>query len=190
MDVQRSEDHKVGPNWITGKPERVLVHKWRASEQAILAGAGTIRTDDPGLNVREWKGINPLRIILSNSGLIEKESAINETNETIIVFTHNMDADIANAIKVKLKDNVASSLQVVEYLYGTGIQSLFIEGGAKVLNHFISTGLWDEARIFTGESRFNAGINAPVISGTLFSRTVFSGSILEIYLNNMEVRKY
>jgi len=59
---------------------------------------------------------------------------------------------------------------------------LFIEGGAEVLNHFISTGLWDEARIFRGEDYFRDGVKAPLINGILSSRTVFSGSSLEIYL--------
>jgi diaminohydroxyphosphoribosylaminopyrimidine deaminase/5-amino-6-(5-phosphoribosylamino)uracil reductase len=183
IDIQRSEGHKAGPNWITGKPERVLVHKWRASEQAILVGAGTVRADDPGLNVREWKGNNPVRIILSSSGLFRKESAVNDIPDTTFVFTNNMNADIANAIKVKLNDNIPSSFQIIEYLYSIGIQSLLIEGGAKVLNHFFSTGLWDEARIFTGKNYFNGGINAPLIHGSLLSRTTFSSSILEIYLN-------
>jgi diaminohydroxyphosphoribosylaminopyrimidine deaminase / 5-amino-6-(5-phosphoribosylamino)uracil reductase len=186
IDIQRSEDYTVGPNWITGKPERVLVHKWRASEQAILAGAGTVRADNPKLNVREWKGINPVRIILSSSGIINKDSFVNVTDDTIIVFTQNMEADFSNAIKVKLRDNSDTSSQVVEYLYKTGIQSLLIEGGSKVLNHFISNGLWDEARIFTGKSFFNGGIKAPLINGSLLSRTVFSGSILETYLNNFK----
>jgi diaminohydroxyphosphoribosylaminopyrimidine deaminase/5-amino-6-(5-phosphoribosylamino)uracil reductase len=53
IDIQRSEDHKTGPNWITGKPEKVLVHKWRASEQAILVGAGTVNADDPKLDVQD-----------------------------------------------------------------------------------------------------------------------------------------
>jgi diaminohydroxyphosphoribosylaminopyrimidine deaminase/5-amino-6-(5-phosphoribosylamino)uracil reductase len=61
--LKDQKDHSTEPNWITGKPERVLVHKWRASEQAILVGAGTVRADNPRLNVREWKGgsdeINP-----------------------------------------------------------------------------------------------------------------------------------
>ena len=61
---------KQNQHWISGKPERVLVHKWRSSEQAILVGAGTIRADNPKLNVREWKGINPIRIILSGSGIL------------------------------------------------------------------------------------------------------------------------
>ena len=67
------EDHITGPNWISGKPERVLVHKWRASEQAILIGAGTLRADKPKLNVREWKGPDPLKLILSSSGLVNKD---------------------------------------------------------------------------------------------------------------------
>ncbi|MCX6322479.1 MAG: bifunctional diaminohydroxyphosphoribosylaminopyrimidine deaminase/5-amino-6-(5-phosphoribosylamino)uracil reductase RibD [Bacteroidia bacterium] len=184
LDISRSEDHKTEPTWITGKPERVLVHKWRASEQAILVGAGTVRADDPSLNVREWKGTHPLRIILSSSGSLNKESIVNETNSTVVVFTHNMNANIAKAVKVKLNDNVPSALQIAEYLFSAGIQSLLIEGGAKVLNHFISNGLWDEARVFTGENYFKGGVKAPLIHGTLLSRTIFSGSSLEIYLRD------
>ncbi|MDP3001737.1 MAG: bifunctional diaminohydroxyphosphoribosylaminopyrimidine deaminase/5-amino-6-(5-phosphoribosylamino)uracil reductase RibD [Bacteroidales bacterium] len=184
LDISRSEDHKTEPTWITGKPERVLVHKWRASEQAILVGAGTVRADDPRLNVREWKGTHPLRIILSSSGSLNKESVVNETDGKVIVFTHNMNANIAKAIKVRLDDNVPSSLQIAGYLFSAGIQSLLIEGGAKVLNHFISNGLWDEARVFTGGNYFKGGVKAPLIHGTLLSRTIFSGSSLEIYLRD------
>jgi diaminohydroxyphosphoribosylaminopyrimidine deaminase / 5-amino-6-(5-phosphoribosylamino)uracil reductase len=181
LDIIRSEDHKAEPTWITGKPERVLVHKWRASEQAILVGAGTVRADDPKLNVREWIGPDPVKLILSSSGSLGNESALNETNGTVVVFTHNMDASTRPGTRVKLNRNVSSSRQIAGYLFNSGIQSLFIEGGAQVLDHFISTGLWDEARIFTGENYFKAGVNAPVINGTLLSRTHFSGSSLEIY---------
>jgi len=184
LDISRSEDHKIEPTWITGKPERVLVHKWRASEQAILAGAGTVRADNPRLNVREWKGTQPLRIILSSSGSLNKESIVNETDGQVIVFTHNMDANIGKAVKVKLNDNVPSALQIAGYLFSAGIQSLLIEGGAKVLNHFISNGFWDEARVFTGGDFFKGGVKAPLINGTLLSRTIFSGSSLEIYLKD------
>src|SRR5450759_715309 len=189
LDILRSENHKTEPTWITGKPERVLVHKWRASEQAILVGAGTVRADDPRLNVREWKGTHPVRMILSSTGSLNKELAVNETNGTVVVFTHNMNANIANAVKVKLNDNVPSSLQISGYLFSSGIQSLLIEGGAQVLNHFISTGLWDEARVFTGEDHFKGGVKAPLIKGRLLSRTVFSGSSLEIYLRDWNMRR-
>ncbi|HEX7494835.1 MAG TPA: dihydrofolate reductase family protein, partial [Bacteroidales bacterium] len=184
LDILRSEDHKAEPTWITGKPERVLVHKWRASEQAILVGAGTIRADDPSLNVREWKGNNPLKLILSGSGSINKGSVFDDTDGKVVLFTHNNDADIPDVAMVKLRENEPSSFQIAEYLYSSGIQSLLIEGGAEVLNHFITTGLWDEARIFTGKVFFKQGVRAPLIKGIQSSKTYFSGSCLEIYLKN------
>jgi len=183
LDFIRSEDQKTGPNWITGKPERVLVHKWRACEQSILVGAGTVRVDNPRINVREWKGLDPFKIILSSTGSVNKKSALFESNSKVVIFTNDMDMDYENAVTVKLNNSLPSSFQVAEYLYHEGIQSLFIEGGAKVLNHFISTGLWDEARIFTGMSHFNGGVKAPSIEGVLSNRMVFNGSSLETYLN-------
>ena len=61
-----------------------------------------------------------------------------------------MNADIPGSEKVELNNDEPAALQIVSYLYRAGIQSLLIEGGAKVLSHFISNGLWDEARIFRG----------------------------------------
>ena len=52
-------------------------------------------------------------------------------------------------------------------LYLQDIQSIIIEGGANTLTQFIEAGLWDEARIFTGEAVFNRGIEAPKITGIL-----------------------
>jgi diaminohydroxyphosphoribosylaminopyrimidine deaminase/5-amino-6-(5-phosphoribosylamino)uracil reductase len=37
LDISRSEDHKIEPTWITGKSERVLVHKWRHLNRQFLS---------------------------------------------------------------------------------------------------------------------------------------------------------
>ena len=183
IDINRSSNHKTGPNWITGKTERVLVHKWRASEQAILVGAGTLRTDNPSLNVRYWKGNDPIKIILSSSGDINGEFAINETNGTVILFTDSTIRETSCKRMVRLNENVPSSFQVSDYLYNEGIQSLMIEGGEKVLNHFISTDMWDEARIFKGEQFFKEGVKAPVLNGILTEGSIFNTSSMEVYMN-------
>jgi diaminohydroxyphosphoribosylaminopyrimidine deaminase/5-amino-6-(5-phosphoribosylamino)uracil reductase len=183
LDINRSPDHSSEPNWITGKPERVLVHKWRASEQAILIGARTVRIDNPLLNVREWGGADPLKLVLSSSGSVRAESALFNSNDRVLIFSHNPDTIRADAERVKLDDTRPSALQVAEYLFNAGIQSLFIEGGAEVLIHFILAGMWDEARIFTGKEFFKEGVKAPVLPGRFLSRKEFSGSILETYLN-------
>ena len=181
IDIARDNNGGSEPNWITGKPERILVHRWRAAEQAILAGAGTIRADNPGLNVREWKGNNPVRLILSGSGILPHDLTVYKSIGSNIIFTYNpAKAVMHNALVVNLSRHVSAAEQISDYLFRWGIQSLFIEGGAMVLAHFINSGYWDEARIFRGPKEFKGGIKAPEIRGKLFSRTSFSQSSLEI----------
>ncbi len=54
---------------------------------------------------------------------------------------------------------------ILYQLYLQDIQSLIIEGGATTLTNFIEAGLWDEARIFTGNINLTEGIKAPNIKG-------------------------
>jgi diaminohydroxyphosphoribosylaminopyrimidine deaminase/5-amino-6-(5-phosphoribosylamino)uracil reductase len=183
IDIMRSDNHRIEPTWITGKPERSLVHKWRTEEESILTGAGTVRTDDPRLNVRDWKGRDPLRLILSSSGNIDKGSAMLKDGNETLMFTDNPDAAIPGVRAIQLDNNIPACMNIAQFLYNSGIQSLLIEGGADVLSHFISNGFWDEARIFSGNQYFESGISAPVLNGKLLSKTEFSSSILEVYLN-------
>jgi diaminohydroxyphosphoribosylaminopyrimidine deaminase / 5-amino-6-(5-phosphoribosylamino)uracil reductase len=184
IDIVRNKNYKIEPYWITGKPERVLVHKWRAAEQSILVGANTIRCDNPRLNVREWKGNEPVKLVLSSSGDLQGKFAVCETNGTVIVFTHRDKINVAKAVIVKLNNKENAAGQITEYLFKAGIQSLLIEGGAKILNHFIENGLWDEARIFKGNTNFIKGVKAPVIHGESISKTNFTNSNLEILIND------
>jgi len=183
IDLVREADSAAGANWITGKPERILVHRWRASEQAILVGAGTVRIDNPRLNVREWKGNNPVRIILSGSGSLPADLEMNKSIGSTIVFTFYPEKiTMPGSVLVRLNNHEPSALQVSDYLFRWGVQSLFIEGGSQILTHFISAGCWDEARIFTGDRAFKNGVKAPGIDGKLFSRTNFSKSSLDILI--------
>jgi diaminohydroxyphosphoribosylaminopyrimidine deaminase/5-amino-6-(5-phosphoribosylamino)uracil reductase len=185
IDRNRSKGEAIGPNWITGKTERILVHRWRSHEQAILIGAGTLRTDHPKLNVREWKGNNPVRIILSSSGNFDEKLIDNETNGTTIVFTHNNNAYYETADRIILDRNNSSASQICNFLCSRGIESLFVEGGAQTLSHFLAEGLWDEARVFNGKKCFGAGIKAPVLNAEKYVRKIFPGSTLDIYLKEV-----
>jgi len=186
IDVNRSSYGSSGPVWITGSPEKILVHRWRASEQAVLVGAATVRTDDPLLNVREWYGNNPVRLILSGSGSLPEKPAMSSVIGSQVIFTFYPEkVNQPGSVVVKLNNRESSASQVVEYLFQWGIQSLFIEGGAKVLNHFILNGLWDEARIFYGRQKFTEGVRAPESGGKLFREQEFAGSTLRIFLNSL-----
>lgn len=185
IDIERGDSHDAGTVWITGEPERVLVHKWRSEEQSILIGAGTLRNDDPLLNVRDWKGKNPVRLILSGSGVLPEKISMTEIIGSQVVFTFFPEkVSMPGSVVVKLNSREASAVQVIDYLFKWGVQSLFIEGGAGVLGHFISLGLWDEARIFHGNKVFRKGQKAPVIKGRIETERKFSSSTLEIIKNS------
>src|SRR5690606_16398318 len=49
--------------WISNALSRQLVHKWRSEEDAVLVGAKTAAHDNPSLNVRDWSGRNPVRVV-------------------------------------------------------------------------------------------------------------------------------
>jgi len=186
IDTDRPKGEGTGPYWISGKPERVLVHKWRAEEEAILAGAETIRTDKPALNVRLWGGTDPQRIILTGSGNLNDYLTYKETNGTTYVFSYRNEKTTGNSVWVKLDSNVSEARFIASFLFENGVESLLIEGGAKVLNHFIENNMWDEARIFTGYSRFENGVKSPAVMGRTISVRDFDASRLEIVVNDMQ----
>ena len=75
------------PVWITNEFSRQLVHKWRSEEQAILVGTQTVIDDNPKLNVRDWTGKNPTRIVLDQNNRIPKESHIFDNQAKTIVLS-------------------------------------------------------------------------------------------------------
>lgn len=74
--------------------------------------------------------------------------------------------------------------QISDILYRYKIQSLIVEGGAKTLQTFMDAKLWDEARIFTGNSYFKNGIKAPILKGHLISENKIETDTLKIYVND------
>jgi diaminohydroxyphosphoribosylaminopyrimidine deaminase/5-amino-6-(5-phosphoribosylamino)uracil reductase len=61
------------------------------------------------------------------------------------------------------------------------IQSLIVEGGSAVLSQFIESGLWDEARVFIGKSRFEAGISTPTLNQNPSETLSIGEDLLNIY---------
>ena len=56
-------------------------------------------------------------------------------------------------------------------LYKMNIQSVLVEGGAKLLQSFIDAGLWDEARIICNQQMIiENGINAPELNQSVLQK--------------------
>ncbi len=153
------------PVWITNEFSRQLVHKWRSEEQAILVGTNTVLDDNPKLDVRDWTGNNPIRIVLDQNNRIPKASHIFNNQAKTIVFSNSTASNPKESGNFEVIDfgkNMAT--QIVDTLYKHQIQSVIIEGGRQTLQTFIDENLWDEARIFVGNNSFQNGIKAPIIA--------------------------
>ena len=170
------------PVWITNSYSRQLVHKWRAEEQAILVGTNTVLEDNPSLTVRDWTGKNPIRVVLDkNLKLNTDASVFNDKAETIVISSEKNESQSKKIefIDWSLKDAIAK--QICDVLHHRNINSIIIEGGAKTLQTFIDEGLWDEARIFVGQSQFNEGTKAPGLKGQLISEIDILEDKLNVY---------
>jgi len=189
------------PIWITNKISRQLVHNWRAEEQSILIGTQTVIDDNPSLTTRDWQGNSPIRIVLDRKLRIPENASVFDGSVETIVIT-NKDTVISvlrqaqhnTPLNDRLKEKNISietisfskniAQQICDIIYRYKIQSVIIEGGAKTLQTFIDANLWDEARVFIGNSTFKEGIKSPILKGNLISEEKINQDTLRIYNND------
>ena len=185
------------PVWITNKYSQQLVHKWRSEEQAILVGTNTVIADNPKLNVRSWKGENPIRIVLDRSLRIPDDVSVFDGSVKTIVLTetrnkkqetrqnklsHCEQSEAISYEEINFSKNVAK--QICDVLQEHKIQSVIIEGGTQTLQTFIDENLWDEARVFIGDVEFGKGVKSPIFNARILSEEKIKNDILRRYIND------
>ncbi|HMI07466.1 MAG TPA: bifunctional diaminohydroxyphosphoribosylaminopyrimidine deaminase/5-amino-6-(5-phosphoribosylamino)uracil reductase RibD [Flavobacterium sp.] len=173
------------PVWISNQYSRQLVHKWRSEEQSILIGTQTVIDDNPRLDVRDWDGKNPIRLVIDKNNRISKESHIfDNQGKTIVFCAQDFDSGSENILfeKIHFAGNLAA--QISEVLYRHNIQSVIVEGGRQTLQTFIDSGFWDEARIFIGTAVLGSGTRAPVLERRSGNRNFIGSDELLIFWNN------
>ncbi|PRY52324.1 diaminohydroxyphosphoribosylaminopyrimidine deaminase [Arcticibacter pallidicorallinus] len=150
--------------WISGPEAKVLTHKWRTEEDAILVGKTTAVSDNPQLNVREWHGRPPLRIVIDKNLELSLSSNLLDQSQPTIIF-NALKTEYNGQVKYLEIENFDHYLpQMIAYqLYILDIQSVIIEGGAATLDLFIKADLWDEARIFISDQHWGQGLKGPTL---------------------------
>lgn len=136
--------------WITGPEARARAHELRHEYDAILVGAGTVRSDDPLLTDRS--GLprrRPLvRVVLDNKLRLSPESQLaRSTSEAPVIVISNAD------LRAVLKELADRSLQ-----------SVLIEGGAMVAGAFLEAGLVNKVTFFIAP-KIIGGTTAPSAIG-------------------------
>jgi diaminohydroxyphosphoribosylaminopyrimidine deaminase/5-amino-6-(5-phosphoribosylamino)uracil reductase len=184
IDIIRKNIQNPQLTWISNEISRMLVHKWRTEEQAILIGTNTALLDNPQLNIRFWHGNSPLRIVLDRT--LRLTSGLHLFDQTLNTIVLNEKKEKINGKIEYIKTNFKqkSPEEIVKILFHKEIQSVLVEGGKMLLENFIQKNMWDEARIFVGNKEFKEGIRAPVIPAGPNQVTHLADDRLLIFYNN------
>ena len=160
-----------------------LVHKWRTEEAAILVGTNTALHDDPVLTARLWPGNNPVRLVVDLNLKLPSSLKLFDGTVKTIVFNCERQSEADNIVCQLIKKEENLPAQIATALYSLNIQSVIIEGGAKLLQSFIDEGLWDEARLICNEKmQIGEGLNAPVLKNNkLYNRLKLQDDVISFY---------
>jgi diaminohydroxyphosphoribosylaminopyrimidine deaminase/5-amino-6-(5-phosphoribosylamino)uracil reductase len=165
--------------WISSEASRTLVHRWRAGVDAVVVGAGTLRSDDPSLTVRLIKGRNPYRIIIAGREALPARSRLlaeNGDGRTIVAASGKVvDALVRKQRKAPVtfwtvKQRRNGQLDLSDFLAKAGefgLRSLLVEGGGKLATALIKEGLVDKFMVFVAPKLIGEGTSAVGPLGTL-----------------------
>ncbi len=114
--------------WITSQTARDFGHLLRAKNDAIIVGTNTIIKDNPSLDCRisglEYK--SPKIVVLSNRLTTSDNFKVFKNSENPAIIKHG---DLTTVLKNLCQD---------------GINSVLVEGGAKIVTQFLKEDLVDE----------------------------------------------
>ena len=131
--------------WLTNKLSKTYVHNLRSKSRAILVGTNTYIIDNPSLNNRLYTGPSPQRIVVDRHLEIPKSHKLFNDGIPTTLFTELSNTELGEHIEIRqLNPEKALSEDILEYLYHSGINSLLVEGGAKVIQGFFMANCWDE----------------------------------------------
>ena len=142
--------------WITGPEARRDGHVWRARACAILTGIGTVKADDPQLNVRELPcERQPLRILL-DARLEVSDSARIMQGDPILIATASTDTEriarlSAAGHRVLVLPNAAGKVDLqglMSTLGSLGLNEVHAEAGFKLNGSLLRAGCVDELLLY------------------------------------------
>ena len=163
-----------------------LVHKLRATHDAIMVGSKTVINDNPSLDCRLWDGNSPIRVILDRNGAISCDAKVFASNpQHTLYFTSVERSDISSQVTQIVVDKNATLAEIMSILYKRNITSVLVEGGATLLQNAIDQNLWDIARIETATFSLgnNGSTTAPSLPLMPSKHTKIGENNVDFYLN-------
>jgi diaminohydroxyphosphoribosylaminopyrimidine deaminase/5-amino-6-(5-phosphoribosylamino)uracil reductase len=128
--------------WLTGRAARADVHRLRARVDTVLAGTGTVLTDDPALTARDDDGAplahQPLRAVM---GLRDLDPGLRVFDGT------------ADTLRLRTREPA----EALAELFTAGRRHVLLEGGPALAAAFVRADLVDEVVAYVAPVLLGAG---------------------------------
>lgn len=142
--------------WITSEEARRDGHAWRARACAVLTGIGTVRADNPQLNVRLVPTPRqPLRVLVDSRLEVDQHARIFEGGGVLVasaVADSRREAALAErGVEVLhlANDRGKVDLQaLMKALAGRGVNEVHVEAGFKLNGSLVQAGVVDELLVY------------------------------------------
>ncbi len=158
--------------YITNEASRRQVHRFRRECDAILVGAGTVRTDDPALTVRY--GLlrggyrNPTRVVLDPRGSLHYDYRVFLPNADVILVVDPTVVALQSVpshvcvLPVRHESGQVVWADLLAALYARGVCAVLLEGGSRVFTSALKAGVVDRIDLFVA-SVFLGGKGLPLL---------------------------
>lgn len=153
--------------WITGEAARADGHAWRKRAGAVLTGIGTVREDDPRLDVRLVPTeVQPLRVVVDSRLEIAPTARVLQQPGRALVYTACDDAALIAALTAahievaKLPANAQGKTDLTAMLADLArreVNELHVEAGEKLNGSLLREGLVDELLVYVAPRLFGPG---------------------------------
>lgn len=158
------------PLAISGEESMRFTHRLRSISDAILVGIGTVRVDNPHLTVRKVSGISPQPIVLDTRLRISPRANLIRRSDRRCWVVGGQGQETARRTALERAGAEVWSCRtgangkidlhrLMHLLTAHSINSLMVEGGARVITGFINAGLVDQL-IVTISPKLIGGLNA------------------------------
>jgi 3,4-dihydroxy 2-butanone 4-phosphate synthase/GTP cyclohydrolase II len=155
--------------WISGVDERRVSHALRAAVDAVAVGIGTVLADDPRLTVRLVPGASPIRVVLDTELRIPPDaSVLDDAAATTVYAGDHVSASRRMAIRARGagvrtapagRDGLDLAAVLAD-LRSTGVLSVLVEGGSRIVTSLLASELVDRAIVSISPMLIGAGRDA------------------------------
>jgi diaminohydroxyphosphoribosylaminopyrimidine deaminase/5-amino-6-(5-phosphoribosylamino)uracil reductase len=151
-----------GRVWISGEASRADVQALRARSGAVLTGAGTVRTDDPRLDVRLAYGSwirQPLRVLLDPTLSCPTTAKLFHGEGALVFAAADAPVRSQDAARVERMPRAAGGLDlraVIGRLTELEVNELLIECGPRLAGAFVLSRLVDEIVLYVAPALLGA----------------------------------